>query len=49
MPKCMQAVRMAYSQCPSFDVLVPAMLEHGPLVRCQMMARVQSCSAIPTT
>ena len=24
---------MAYSQCPSFDVLVPAMLEHGPLVR----------------
>ena len=23
---------MAYSQCPSFDVLVPALLEHGALV-----------------
>ena len=28
---------MAYSQCPSFDVLVPALLEHGPLVRFQLM------------
>lgn len=29
-----QAVKMAYSQCPSWDVLLPALLEYGPLVRC---------------
>ena len=29
----LQAVKMAYSQCPSMDVLVPAILEHGPMVR----------------
>ncbi len=29
----MQAVKLAYSQCPSFDVLAPAILEHGPMVR----------------
>lgn len=28
-----QAVKLAFSQCPSYDVLVPALLEHGPLVR----------------
>ena len=28
-----QAVKMAYSQCPSWDVLLPALLEHGPVVR----------------
>ncbi len=29
----MQAVKLAFSQCPSFDIVVPAILEHGPLVR----------------
>ena len=28
----LQAVKMAYSQCPSMEVLVPAILEHGPMV-----------------
>ena len=28
-----QAVKMAYSQCPSWDELLPALLTHGPAVR----------------
>ena len=35
-----QAVKMAYSQCPSWDVLLPALLQHGPAVRLFRLAAV---------